>query len=305
MQKNAEIKLIYGNYCRKSTESEDRQMLSIDSQTNEMKDIAKRDGLEIIAVKTEARSAKAPGRSVFNEILDEVESGKIQGLIVWNPDRLSRNSVDTGRLIYLFDLGKLQEVVTPTQTFRNTPNDKFLLNLLCSQAKLDNDNKGINVKRGLKAKAEKGIYPAPAPLGYLNEKYAERGNKTIKVDLERFDLMRRMFDLMLIGNYTPMQILRIVNEEWKFKTPNGNKLGRSTIYNIFSRPFYYGLFEYPVGSNIWHKGTHQPMITEEEYDKIQVILGRKGKPRQDAYFRLYGAYAMRGVRSYDNSRGEN
>ena len=227
-------KIQYLLYARKSSESEDRQVLSIDSQIKEMSETAKRDGRELIAVRTEAQSAKAPGRSVFNQVMDEIEQGKVQGIVVWNPDRLSRNSVDTGRLIYLFDLGKLQEVVTPSQVFRNTPNDKFLLSLLCSQAKLDNDNKGINVKRGLKAKAERGIYPAPAPLGYLNDKYAERGNKTIKPDPERFNLVRKMFDLMLTGSYSPLRILKIATEEWGLRTPNSKKLARSNIYYLFA-----------------------------------------------------------------------
>jgi DNA invertase Pin-like site-specific DNA recombinase/predicted metal-binding protein len=266
-------------YARKSSESEDRQVLSIDSQVDELRQIAVRTGLALVAVKTEAYSAKAPGRPVFNEVFNDIEAGKVQGLIVWNPDRLSRNSVDTGRLIYLFDIGKLYEVVTPSQVFRNTPNDKFLLNLLCSQAKLENDNKGINVKRGLKAKAERGIYPAPAPLGYLNDRYAERGNKTIKPDPERFALVRKLFDLLLTGTYTVMQIRKIANDEWGFRTPNGKQLGRSNLYYIFSRPFYYGLFEYPVGSGNWYKGIHQPMITAEEYDRAQILLGRKGRPR--------------------------
>ncbi|HWA64411.1 MAG TPA: recombinase family protein, partial [Candidatus Paceibacterota bacterium] len=102
-------------------------------------------------------------------------------------------------------------------------------------------------------------------------------------DPERFDTVRRMFDFMLTGNYNPMQILKIVNEEWKFRTPSGKKLGRSTLYYIFSRPFYYGMFEYPIGSGNWVKGIHKPMITEEEYDRIQFLLGRKGRPRPKSH----------------------
>ena len=272
-------KVKYVLYARKSSESEDRQVLSIDSQVSELSALMKRDSIEISETKQEAHSAKAPGRPVFNTMLNEIEAGKVQGIIVWNPDRLSRNSMDTGRLIYLFDLGKLKEIVTPSQVFRNTPNDKFLLNLLCSQAKLENDNKGINVKRGLRAKCELGIYPAPAPLGYLNDRYAERGNKTIVKDPERFDLVRKMFDLMLTGTHTPAQIRRIANDKWNFRSANGKKLCNSNIYNLFIRPFYYGVFEYPLHSGIWYKGSHEPMITEAEFDRIQTLLGRKGKPR--------------------------
>ena len=113
----------------------------------------------------------------------------------------------------------------------------------------------------------------------MNNKYAERGNKDILPDQERFDAVRRMLDLMLTGSYTPIEILRIVNNDWKFKNPTGGSLGRSSIYKLFSRPFYYGSFEYPIGSGNWIKATHKPMITEEEYDRIQFLLGRKGRPR--------------------------
>ncbi len=269
----------YFIYARKSSESEDRQVLSIDSQKNELQEIVKRNGLIITDAKQESHSAKAPGRPVFNELLDEIEKGKAQGIVVWNADRLSRNSVDTGRLIYMFDTGKLQEIVTPSQVFRNTPNDKFLLSLLCSTAKLDNDNKGINVKRGLKAKAELGIYPAEAPTGYINNKYAERGNKTVEVDTDRFDLVQKMFEMVLSQKYTVLQVLHIATSEWKFKTKRGKKLARSTWYRMLTNPVYAETFEYPLDSGNWHKAVHKPMVTDEQFDFLQIILGRKGKPK--------------------------
>ncbi len=272
-------KIQYYLYARKSSESEDRQVLSIDSQVAELQQLATRNGLQVVVVKAEAQSAKAPGRPVFKEVLDLIEKERADGIIAWNADRLSRNSVDTGRLIYLLDIGKLREVVTPGQTFRNTPNDKFLLSLLCSQAKLENDNKGINVKRGLRAKAERGIYPAPAPLGYLNDRFADRGRKTIKPDPKRFRLVRRIFELMLTGTSVPRQILKMVNNDWQFRNLQGRKLSRSTLYRILTEPFYYGMFEYPKGSGNWYRGSHQPMISVEEFDRIQVLLGRPGRPR--------------------------
>jgi site-specific DNA recombinase len=275
--------LKYFIYARKSSESEDRQVLSIESQKNELLELTKRLNLNIADTRDESHSAKAPGRPVFNQLLDDVEQGKAQGIIVWNPDRMSRNSVDTGRIIYLFDLGKLQELITPSQTFRNTPNDKFLLSMLCSSAKLDNDNKGVNVKRGLKAKAEMGIYPAPAPTGYLNNKYAERGNKTVEIDPERFDLVKKMFEMVLSQKYTPIQVLKIATNEWKLQTKKGKEIARSTWYRMLTNPVYAETFEYPLKSGNWHKAIHVPMITDQQFDFIQTILGAKGKQRPQAH----------------------
>ena len=267
----------YIGYARKSSESEDRQILSIESQITELHRSAEKYNIPIANVKVlfEAKSAKIPGREVFNKMIDLIEDGKAQGIICWHPDRLSRNSVDTGRLIYLFDQNKLQELVTPSQTFRNTPNDKFLLSLLCSQAKLDNDNKSINVKRGLRTKCEKGIFPSMSPIGYFNDK----NTKTHLPDPERFDLTKRIFQLILTDHKTPMQLFKIVNDEWKFKQRNGHEIARSTIYKMLSNPFYYGSFEYPVGSGKMYKGIHQPMITEDDFWLIQEYLGRKGKAK--------------------------
>lgn len=272
-------KIKYFVYPRKSSEQEDRQVASIDSQKNELAELTKRDQLKIVAVIEESHSAKYPGRPIFNKMVERIEKGEANGLLVWNASRISRNSVDTGKIIYLFDIGKLLEVRTPSQTFRNTPNDKFLLNLFCSQAKLENDTKGEDVKRGLRAKCEMGIYPAPAPTGYVNDKYAERGNKTILPDPDRFDVCRKMFDLMLTGNYTAQDVRRVADKEWGFKMTNGKPMSRNNIYSMFTNPVFYGKFEYPKRSGKWYKGIHKPMITEEEYDKIQFLLGRKGKPR--------------------------
>src|SRR3989344_95191 len=281
--KSDNTKIKYIVYPRKSSEQEDRQVASIDSQKTELKEVALKEKLHIHEILEESHSAKYPGRPVFNKLIDKIEKGEANALLVWNPSRISRNSVDTGKVIYLFDIGKLLEVRTPGQVFRNTPNDKFLLNLFCSQAKLENDNKGEDVKRGLRARIQAGVFPGRGTIGYMNDKYAERGTKTILVDPERFETVRKMFDLMLSGNLTVAKMFRIVSKEWKFKTRKGNPIGRNTLYKIFSNPFYYGSFEYPLGSGNWIKGIHKPMITEEEYVKIQVILGKKGKPRPKSH----------------------
>ena len=91
-------KMNYGGYQRKSTESEDRQVLSIDSQKDKVKEIA--DKLDVKISKenlfSESKSAKITNnRPQFREMLDKLESGKINGIITWHPDRLSRNAIDS------------------------------------------------------------------------------------------------------------------------------------------------------------------------------------------------------------------
>lgn len=141
------------------------------------------------------------------------------------------------------------------------------------------DDLGRAVKRGLEAKARHGWYPTVAPLGYLNDPKSPKGQKAILTDAERFPLVRKMWDLMLTGAWTPPKILKIATEEWGLRTRPGKPLSRSGIYRIFTSPFYAGSFEYPVGSGHWFKGNHQPMISVAEHDRVQALLGSKGRPR--------------------------
>lgn len=169
------IKTKYCLYARKSTESEERQVLSIDSQIKEMLQLAEREGLEIVSMKRESHSAKETGqRPVFNEIIEEIKHGKFNAILTWAPDRISRNAGDLGKIVDLMDSGKLIEIRTFGQKFSNNPNEKFLLMILGSQAKLENDNRGINVKRGLRSRVEMGLWPGVAPLGYLNQKDVDK-----------------------------------------------------------------------------------------------------------------------------------
>lgn len=274
---------IYGIYCRKSSESEDRQVLSLDSQVEKAREIAKAFKVKIPEehVFSEARSAKTTNhRPAYAEMLSAVEHGKINAIITWHADRLSRNAIDTALLIDFMDKGKLLEIVTPGQTFRNSPMDKFMLSLACSQAKMENDKKGIDVKRGLQKKAAMGSLPNLAPIGYLNDKFkAKKGEKSIYKDPDRFVLVRKMWDLMLTGTSNPQAIRRIATEEWGLRTKNGKVLAYSSPYWIFTNSFYCGTYEFPRGSGNWYEGAYEPMVTREEFDRVQVLLGKKGRPR--------------------------
>ena len=189
-----EIKAKYCLYARKSTESEERQVLSIDSQIKEMLELAEREGLEIVAMKRESHSAKETGqRPVFNEIVDEIKAKKYNAILTWAPDRISRNAGDLGKIVDLMDAGLLHEIRTYGQKFSNNPNEKFLLMILGSQAKLENDNRGVNVKRGLRTRAEMGLWAGTAPLGYLNQRHMDRKCQVV-IDPDRAPIVKKMFE---------------------------------------------------------------------------------------------------------------
>ena len=186
--------LRYCLYARKSTESDERQAMSIDSQIKEMLQVAQREGIRVTEIKRESHSAKETlQRPEFNKMIDEIRSEKFNAILTWAPDRLSRNAGDLGVIVDLLDQKKIVEIRTFSQKFTNNPNEKFLLMILGAQGKLENDQKGVNVKRGLRAKCEQGLWPAPAPIGYLNEKRTDRKGY-IMVDPERAPVVKEMFE---------------------------------------------------------------------------------------------------------------
>lgn len=262
-------KVKYCLYARKSTESEERQVLSIDSQIKEMLQLADREGLEIVTMKRESHSAKETGqRPVFNEIIEELRVGKFNGILTWAPDRISRNAGDLGKIVDLMDAGKLKEIRTFGQKFSNNPNEKFLLMILGSQAKLENDNRGINVKRGLRTRVEMGLWPGVAPLGYLNQRDLDKKCQLV-VDALRAPIVKKIFEKVAYEKMSGRKIYNWLRFEANFYTRGNKPLTFAGVYRILESPFYYGMFEYPKDSGNWYEGKHEPLITKELFNLVQ------------------------------------
>lgn len=259
-------------------------MLSIDSQIKEMLALADREGLEIVAMKRESHSAKETGqRPVFNEIVEEVKSGKYNAILTWAPDRISRNAGDLGKIVDLMDAGILHEIRTYSQRFTNNPNEKFLLMILGSQAKLENDNRGINVKRGLRTRVEMGLWPTTPPTGYLTQKDMEKKCMVIP-DPERAHVIKKMFEKVAYEKWSGRKIHQWLKFELNFKTVGNKNLALSNIYRTLQNTFYYGTFEYPRDSGNWYQGKHEPLITKDLFDKVQEQLKRDNIVRQSKEF---------------------
>ena len=255
----------YCLYARKSSESDERQAMSIESQINEMKGLAERENLLIKEIRQESHSAKLSSqRPVFNKLLIDIRVGEFDAILTWAPDRLSRNAGDLGTLVDLMDQGKLQTIRTYSQSFSNNPNEKFLLMILCSQAKLENDNRGINVRRGMKAKCEAGWRPNMAPLGYRNVMNYNRISY-VEIDEERAPIIKQIFQRVGEQGQSGRTIKNWL-DRIKFTTRTGKLLALSKVYKTLKNPFYYG--EFSFGGKTY-KGKHEPLITKELFDKVQ------------------------------------
>lgn len=284
IQEIVPTKVRYCLYARKSTESEERQVLSIDSQIKEMLQMADRECLEVVEMKRESHSAKETGqRPVFNEIVEEIREGKYNGILTWAPDRISRNAGDLGRIVDLMDSGKLQEIRTFGQKFGNNPNEKFLLMILGSQAKLENDNRGINVKRGLRTRAEMGLWSGIAPLGYLTQGLMDKKCQLI-VDPLRGPIVKKMFEKVAYEQWSGRKVYNWLRFELNFYTRGNKPLTLSGVYRILENPFYYGVFERPKNSGNWYQGKHTPLITQELFEKTKAQLKRDQIVRETKEF---------------------
>lgn len=281
MNKNCEIK--YFAYCRKSSEDSQRQIASIEDQVNSVTKIVDAEKLNLVAEPfKEEKSAKDPGRIIFNKMLDRIEKGEANAILCWDIDRLYRNPVDEGRLRWMLQKGIVKIIRTPYRQFY--PEDAGLLMGVEGGRATDYVIRlSKNVKRGLDSRVAKGWRPGPCPIGYLN--VGEKGDKTVIIDEKTFEIVRKMWDLFLTGTYQVSAILDIANNKWGLRTKVRRKLGgkplsRSQLYKIFVDPFYFGSYwwKYQDAQKAeFIQGKHTPMITEKEYMRAQILLGRKGK----------------------------
>ena len=262
----------YFLYARKSTDEPDRQILSIEAQLAELRDYAQKNGLSIAREFIESRTAKEPGREIFNDMLAQLERGAAHGIIAWHPDRLARNSIDGGRLIYLVDTGTLLELKFPTFWFDPTPQGKFMLSIAFGQSKYYVDNLSENVKRGIRQKLRNGIWPSWAPMGYLND----LATHTIHIDKERAPLIKKAFELYATGNYAVKEIRDMINKAGLRGRKYKKQLSVSNTHYMLGNPIYYGVMRY-YGEI--YEAKHKPIISKALFDKCQEMLKRKSKPK--------------------------
>ncbi len=284
----------YVAYIRKSEEREERQQLShgaqLDKARQQFPDAKIIDPDHYI----ESKSAFKPdNRPLFAEMIEQIKAGKIQGIIAYHPNRLARNELDAAQITYLLRTGIIKDLKFCTYTFENTPEGIMMLQIHLSQGQYESSKQSREVARGMEAKAKLGERPGRVPIGYMKVPIRDQfGNlmrdkdgdfiTATQSDPERLPLVQKMWKLMLTGTYTAPQIRKIANEQWKFTVrptakTGGGPMGISSIYRLFSNPFYAGFIRH--NGQLHQTNNHKAIITLQEFDHVQRVLGAKGKPR--------------------------
>src|SRR3989338_3664388 len=259
-------------YARKSTEDEERQIMSIEAQLAELAEYAKRENIEIAETFIESKSAKKPGREIFNEMMSKVQESKEPiGLIAWHPDRLARNSVDGGLIIYSIDTAKIVSLRFPTFWFEPTPQGLFMLQVAFGQSKYYSDNLSENIKRGIRQKLRRKEWIGLAPFGYVNNPRT----RNIEPHPTLSRIIVRSYEEYAKGSHSLIslaQFLADLGVVTKHQTP----LARASIKRLITNRAYLGFVKH---GKEWFDGSHDPIISPALFEAVQKVLNTKERPR--------------------------
>lgn len=270
-------KKFYFVYARKSSESEDRQVESIGDQLGWVEEVKQKRNISTTETFSESKSAKMPGRSEFNRMIELIyKRHDIKGIICWKLNRLTRNPVDEGTIRWLLQSGEIEEIITSDRTYVIGDSD-FNMAIEGSQAQRFITDLRKDTARGTKNKLDKGIAPILAPPGYINDKTKKQGERDILPHPIQFSLVRKLFDLELSGNYSVQQ-LWLKAKELGIRSNRGKVTSRTQLYQLLRNPFYTGA-RFIYAGKLYTNGIHKRMITDEEYDLVQDILSKRTNPR--------------------------
>lgn len=272
-------------------------MLSIPAQRREIEKAFP--DLNIIEWVEETKSAFHPGREEFGRIMQMFEDRKAEGLLAYYPNRLARNAQDAGTVCYRVrpEVGIIKDLRFASYRFYNDPDGIKALNNELSDSEHSSAQLSVVVKRGNGEHLELGFPNGQAIAGYRNERSApgRDGYGTIVPDPEHWDMRRRMWDLKLSGLHSMARIQQIISAEG-YRT-KGNKrhpsgeISVTGLYLMYKNIRYAGLIPIPGKPGEFQKAAYPAMVTIEEFNKVQEMLGKKSfrRPVEPKPFAYRGA----------------
>lgn len=276
--------LRYALYARKSTEDEGSQMRSIKDQIDECKKLAKREGLNIAIILEESKSAKKPdNRPVFSQLLEDIEANKYDAILCWHPDRLSRNMLESGKIIDMLDTGIIRDLRFNSHQFSNDANGKMLLGMLFVFSKQYSEDLSEKVRRGIDHNFEEGKSSGFPKWGYNRDAetgfYQPDGN---------FEYIKYGWAMRLSGAsmeeilqyWRDNNVHRMTKVNRKNLKPRRVDVYKSTATRIFQDPFYYGILE-QAEQEVDLKTIYnfKPMIDDGIYESVQALAYNRSRTK--------------------------
>jgi site-specific DNA recombinase len=272
VSKSNMIKPKYFLYARKSTEDDDRQVMSIEAQLFELREYARKENLEILEEFQESKSAKTPGREIFGKLMEKVERGDGVGILAWHPDRLARNSMDGGRVVYAVDQKKIVSLRFPTFWFEPTPQGLFMLQVAFGQSKYYSDNLAENIKRGIRQKLRRGEWLNLAPFGYVNDPL----KRNIAPHPTEARIVQLAFEEYAKGTHTLVSLGAFL-AELGVVSRNGTPLAKASIKRLITNRAYLGFVKH---GKEWFDGNFEPLISPALFEAVQKVLLARERPRK-------------------------
>ena len=231
-------KKIAGIYIRVSTEDQAREGFSLGEQEEKLRQLCKYKDFEIYKIYKDAGiSAKnMKDRPAFQEMLEDMKAGKLNYIVAYKLDRVTRSVRDLEVLISTLEQYHCYLICDRDDVNTSTANGRFFVRMLTVLSQLEIEIVSERTKFGLNGAIKAGHIPGKVPLGYYRDT-----DKTLKVDVTTKDIVLRIFELYLEGK-SHQAISNILNEE-KVLSPNNKKWCDSTIDRIINNKIYMGDYE--------------------------------------------------------------
>lgn len=245
-------------YYRKSTDTDDKQINSLEHQLNNCRRTAELNNLEIYKEIGESKSAKTEfTREGFNDMIKQAKLGRVDYIICDEPKRLSRNNLDTSRIIDLLDKKQIKGILCTSREYHwENSRDKFLLQLDLSLSKMDNEDRAKDTRDKMITAFKKGQWLAKAPPGYKNITL-KKWHKSIEIDLEKAHYIKRVFELRTMW-YSLSKLREYLFENWVHNR-TGNRYSLEQVKKILNNKFYIWIMEWGWLENKWN---HKAIISE-------------------------------------------
>lgn len=255
-------------YIRVSTAKQGEQGVSLQEQRSAIESYAQRYNLAISTWFEERETAAKRGRPVFSDMIRLLTEGRADGVIIHKIDRSARNLRDWADLGELIDRGIDVHFANESLDLHSR-GGRLSADIQAVVAADYIRNLREETKKGIYGRLKQGIYPLPAPIGYLNK---GKGQPK-EIDPQTAPLVRRAFELYATGRYTLITLGETL-QQLGLRTTEGKRLSKNGLSVMLNNPFYIGLMRLK-GTGETFPGIHQPLIRKSLFDRVQVVLAGK------------------------------